>query len=127
TSDYGIKRAACTYCAFCTWHGCWNGSKSSTLVSLLPVAEATGNFELRPNSQVLKINYEGSRAISVDYLDLVTGEHHVQPGEMFFLGAYSFQNVRLLLYSGIDSGGQVGKYFINRVEPSVSAIFDDRY
>lgn len=45
---------------------------------------------------------------------------------MFVLGVYSFQNVRLLLHSGIDGDGQVGKYFINRAGPSVSAIFDDR-
>jgi gluconate 2-dehydrogenase alpha chain len=127
TSEYGVERAACTYCTFCTNHGCWNGSKSSSLVSLLPAAEETGNFELRPNAQVMRINHEGNRAVSVEYLDLVTGELHTQPGEMFVLGAYSFQNVRLLLYSGIDGDGQVGKYFINRAGPSASAIFDDRY
>jgi gluconate 2-dehydrogenase alpha chain len=127
TSPYGITRPACTYCTFCTGYGCWNGSKSSSLVSLLPAAEATGNFEIRPNSHVLKINRQGNRALSVEYIDLTTGEHHVQPGEIFFLGSYSFQNVRLLLYSGIESSGQVGKYFINRAGPSVSAVFDDRY
>lgn len=126
-SPYGITRAGCSYCTFCTWHGCWNGSKSSTLVALLPAAQATGNFELRPNSHVLRINHEGGRAVSVDYIDRVTGETHTQPGEMFVLGAYSFQNVRLLLYSGIDGNGQVGKYFINRTGPSVNAIFEDRY
>ena len=127
TSPDGVTRPGCTYCTFCTWHGCWNGSKASTLASLLPAAEETGNFEIRPNSHVLRINREGNRAVSVEYLDLLTGELHVQPGDMFVLGAYSYQNVRLLLYSGIDGNGQVGKYFINRSGPSVSAIFDDRY
>ena len=127
TSGYGVQRAACTYCTFCTSFGCWNGSKSSSLVALLPVAEATGNFEIRPNSHVLRINHTGDRAVSVEYIDLVTGEVHIQPGEIFILGAYTFQNVRLLLYSGITSNGLVGKYFINRAGPSVSAIFEDRY
>ncbi len=127
TNPDGVERAACSYCPFCTSHGCWNGSKSDTRVSLLPTAEATGNFELRSNSHVLRINHENGRAVSVDYIDLITGEQHTQPGEMFYLGAYSFQNVRLLLYSGITGGGQVGKYFINRSGPSVHAIFDDRY
>lgn len=126
-SPYGVERAACTYCTFCTGFGCWNGSKSSSLVALLPVAEETGNFELRPNAHVLRINRDGEVATSVEYIDLTTGEHHIQPGEMFYLGAYSFQNVRLLLYSGIESDGQVGKYFINRSGPSMSAIFDDRH
>lgn len=127
TSPYGVSRAACTYCTFCTGHGCWNGSKSSTLSALLPAAQQSDNFELRTNCQVIRINTERGHAVSVEYVDLVTGEHHTQPGDMFYLGAYSFQNVRLLLHSGIDGNGQVGKYFINRHLIGASATFDDRY
>ncbi|HEV2128812.1 MAG TPA: GMC family oxidoreductase, partial [Thermomicrobiales bacterium] len=127
TNPDGVSRPACSYCTFCTGHGCWNHSKSSTLSALLPTAEETGNFELRTNAHVLRINHQDGRAVSVEYIDLVTGEHHVQPGDVFYLGAYTFQNVRLLLFSGITGDGQVGKYFINRSGPSVSAIFDDRY
>lgn len=127
TNPDGLERPACSYCAFCTSHGCWNNSKSSTLVSLLPTAEQTGNFELRADSHVLRINQENGRAVSVDYIDLVTGEHHTQPGDIFYMGAYTYQNVRLLLHSGITGNDQVGKYFLNRSGPSVSATFDDRF
>lgn len=125
-SPYGVSRPPCTYCTFCTGHGCWNASKSSSLVSLLPAAQATGNFELRANSNVIRINHENGRATSVEYVDTLTGEHHEQPGDIFYLAAYSYQNVRLLLHSGIDSGGLVGRYFMNRSAPSVHAIFSDR-
>jgi len=125
-SPYGVSRPPCTYCTFCTGHGCWNASKSSSLVSLLPAAEATGNFELRSNSQVIRLNREGNRIVSVTYVDTLTGEEHTQPGDIFYLGAYSFQNIRLLLHSGITSNGLVGKYFMNRAMPSVNAIFNDR-
>ena len=127
TNPDGHERAACSYCPFCTSHGCWNHSKSTSQSALLPTALATGNFEVRPLSHVLRINHENGRAVSVDFIDLATGEQHTQPGDVFYLGAYSHQNVRLLLYSGITGGGQVGKYFINRAGPSVSGIFDDRY
>ena len=127
TNPDGNERPACSYCAFCTDYGCWNDSKASSLVSLLPTALETGNMEVRANSHVLRINHEDGRAVSVDYIDLITGEMHTQPGDIFYMGAYSFQNVRLLLYSGITGGEQVGKYFINRSGPSVSAYFDDRY
>jgi gluconate 2-dehydrogenase alpha chain len=127
TNPDGHERAACSYCPFCTSHGCWNHSKSSSQSALLPTAMATGNFEIRALSHVLRINTENGRAVSVTYLDLVTGEEHTQPGDVFYLGAYSHQNARLLLLSGITGGGQVGKYFINRSGPSVSGIFDDRY
>lgn len=126
-SPYGVSRPPCTYCTFCTGHGCWNASKSDTLVSLLPAAQATGNFELRPNCQVVRINREGGRAVSVDYVDTQTGEAHTQPGDIFIMAAYSFQNVRLLLHSGINENGQVGRYFMTRSAPSVHATFDDRF
>ncbi|MGI8406684.1 MAG: GMC oxidoreductase [Thermomicrobiales bacterium] len=127
TNPDGVERPGCSYCAFCTSHGCWNKSKASTLDVLMPTAEKTGNFEIRPNSHVLRINQKNGRAVSVEYIDLVTGEHHTQPGDIFYMGSYTYQNIRLLLYSGITSNGQVGKYFINRAGPSVSAVFDDRY
>lgn len=125
-SPYGVSRPPCTYCTFCTGHGCWNASKSSSLVSLLPAAQATGNFELRPDCQVTRLNRENGRITSVEYVDTQTRELHTQPGDMFVLSAYSFQNVRLLLHSGIDGGGLVGRYFMTRSSPSVHAIFDDR-
>jgi gluconate 2-dehydrogenase alpha chain len=126
TSPYGITRPACTYCAFCSGFGCWNGAKSSTLVSLLPAAEATGRFELRPDCHVLRINHRGGRASSVEYVD-ASGAVRVQPGDIFILAAYTVQNIRLLLHSGIRSGGLVGRYFMNRPGPKVSAVFGDRY
>ncbi len=125
-SPYGVSRPPCTYCTFCTGHGCWNASKSSSLVSLLPVAQATGNFELRPHSTVIRLNQEGGRITSVTYVDSLTGEEHEQPGDIFYLAAYSYQNVRLLLHSGLDGGGLVGRYFMNRSGPTVTAIFSDR-
>lgn len=127
TNPDGVERAACTYCPFCTSHGCWNHSKGSSLAVHLPTAEASGNFELRSQCHVLKINHEGGRAISVDYIDLASGQLFTQPADFFYLGSYSFGNVRLLLHSGLDGNGQVGKYFINRSGASVSAVFGDRY
>lgn len=127
TNPDGVERAACTYCPFCTSHGCWNHSKGSSLAAHLPTAEESGNFELRSNCHVLKINHEGDRAVSVDYVDLVTGQVFTQPADFFYLGSYSFGNVRLLLHSGLDGNGQVGKYFINRAGSSVTAVFGDRY
>jgi gluconate 2-dehydrogenase alpha chain len=126
-SPYGISRPPCTYCTFCTGHGCWNASKSDSRVSLLPAAEATGNFELRSGCHVVRVNHRGRRAVSVEYVDTITGERHTQPGDVFLLAAYSFQNVRLLLHSGIDGNGQVGRYFMTRSAPNLHAVFDDRY
>ncbi len=126
TSPYRITREACTYCGFCSGHGCWNGAKSSTLVALLPAAEATGNFELRPGCHVVRIRRRGARATGVEYVD-AAGRVRVQPAELVILAAYTFQNVRLLLHSGLTGGGLVGRYFINRAGPTVFGVFADRH
>lgn len=125
TSPYGIARNGCSYCAYCQGYGCWNGAKASSLVALLPATMISSNFSLRSGAHVLRINHRGGRATGVTYLQ--DGREFEQPAEIVVLAAYSFQNVRLLLASGIDGGGQVGKYFINRPEFHVSAVFDDRY
>ena len=41
-------RAACVNCGFCESFGCEMRAKSSTLVSVIPVAEKTGRCEIRP-------------------------------------------------------------------------------
>jgi len=48
-------RPACVHCGFCESFGCEMQAKSSTLVSVIPVAEETGRCEIRPNSYVRKI------------------------------------------------------------------------
>ena len=124
-STEGVRRPGCTYCSFCTGFGCWNDSKTSTLSALLPAAQQLPHFELRPHCYVTRINHRDGRAVSVSYRN-ENGVEHEQPGDVFILGAYSFQNVRLLLHSGIDGNGQIGKYFINRATTNLHAIFGHR-
>jgi len=125
-SSEGVRRPGCTYCSFCMGFGCWNGSKTSTLSAILPVAQRLPTFELRARSYVTRIAHRGGRAVSVFYRD-ENGVEQEQPGDVFVLGAYSFQNVRLLLASGIDGNRQVGKYFVNRARTDLHAIFPGRY
>lgn len=126
TSPYGITRPGCTYCAFCTGFGCWNASKTNSQTAILPAAERLDTFELRPECNVIRLNHSDGKVTSVTYVD-ENGDIQEQPGDIFILGAYTFQNIRLMLHSGIDANGQVGKYFINRPSVGVSAIFGDRY
>ena len=44
---------ACQQIGFC-FQGCKSGAKWSTLYAEIPKGEATGNLEVRPNSQVLQ-------------------------------------------------------------------------
>ena len=40
-------RSACQHCGFCEHFGCEWGAKSSTLASVIPMAEETGRCEIR--------------------------------------------------------------------------------
>jgi gluconate 2-dehydrogenase alpha chain len=75
---------------------------------------------------VLRLRRRGVRAVSVEYVD-ASGAVREQRGDLFVLAAYTVQNIRLLLASGIHGGGLVGRYFMNRPGPRISAVFDDRH
>ncbi|PYP22873.1 MAG: hypothetical protein DMD53_01180, partial [Gemmatimonadetes bacterium] len=45
-------RPACQHCGYCLGFGCEFRAKSSTLYTVIPIAEATGRCEVRPNSYV---------------------------------------------------------------------------
>ena len=53
-------RPACIRCAYCNGYGCEVGAKSSTLVSVIPQALATGNCRLVPNAFVREVTVDRS-------------------------------------------------------------------
>lgn len=124
-------RPACTYCGYCTGFGCWNDSKSSTLVTAIAAAEETGRLEVRPNSRVMKVltNDQG-KATGVEYID-EQGEQVQQPAGVVILGTYVYENVRLLLLStsktfpdGLaNNRGQVGLHYMVHLYPGVTGLF----
>src|SRR6204780_2173471 len=62
-------RGACQQIGFC-FQGCKSGAKWSTLYTEIPKGEATGKLEVRPDSQVVKIEHDASgKATGVVYAD----------------------------------------------------------
>jgi gluconate 2-dehydrogenase alpha chain len=124
-------RPACSYCGFCSAFGCWNNSKTSALVALVPEAEASGKLEIRPNSRVLQIlaNDKG-QVTGVQYLD-DKGQMQEQPAGLVILSSYAYENTRLLLLSAspafpdglANKAGQVGKYFLTHSGVAASGFF----
>ena len=125
-------RVACTYCGFCgDGFGCWNNSKSSTLVTLIAEAEKTGRLKIRTNSRVMAILSDSKgRVTGVKYRE-PSGKMVDQPAKFVILGGYVFENSRMLLLSksgayphGLSNNhGQVGKYYRAQVNTSVSGLF----
>ncbi len=113
-------RAACVNCGFCESFGCEMRAKSSTLVSVIPVAEKTGRCEIRPNSYVRKIEADDNgRATGAIYFDANRREVF-QRAKAVFVCANGAETPKLLLLSkskrfpnGLaNSSGIVGKYLL---------------
>jgi choline dehydrogenase-like flavoprotein len=112
--------------------GCEANAKSSTLVSMIPIAEASGHCEIRPLSTVFKIetNDQG-RVTEVVYLD-ANGQQQAQKARAVVIAANGAETPRLLLLSesarspdGLaNSSGIVGKYLMGNGHSVTHAAFE---
>ncbi|MCU1571137.1 MAG: gluconate dehydrogenase [Naasia sp.] len=106
-------RSACVNCGFCHGFPCHVKAKSTTQVTSVPEAKATGNLDLRSQSRVLRINRsaDGREVRGVTYVDAHDVPHDVE-APIVILTAYALENVRLMLVSGINANGEVGQHFM---------------
>lgn len=108
----------CQYCAFCKGYGCDFGAKADPLVTVIPTAEETGNFEARTQCMATRVLHKDGKASGVLYVDLRTGKEYEQPADIVVLAAFTFANTRLLLLSELGEPynpdteeGAIGKNF----------------
>ena len=125
-------RAACVNCGFCEYFGCEMRAKSSTLVSVIPVAEKTGRCEIRPNSYVHTIKTDAhGRVTGAVYFDANRREVF-QRAKAVVLCANGAETAALLLLSkskrfpqGLaNSSGFVGKYLMWDNGGSAMGLFE---
>ena len=102
TNPEGLTLNPCVYCGFCERYGCEHFAKASPQTVILPVLMKNPNFELRTESQVLRINLDctGKKATGVSYMD-AQGREFEQPASLVLLTAFALNDVRMLLLSGI--------------------------
>ena len=125
-------RSACVNCGFCESFGCDVRAKSSTLVSVIPMAEKTGRCEIRPNSYVRKIVTDArGRATGAVYFDARRKET-LQRAKAVVVCANGVESAKLLLLSksnrfpnGLaNSSGLVGKNLMWDNGSFASAVFE---
>jgi choline dehydrogenase-like flavoprotein len=125
-------RPPCGHCGFCMGFGCEMNAKSSTLVTMIPEAEATGRCEIRPLSTVCRVETnDAGRVTEVQYLD-ADGTQHAQRTKAVVLAANGAETPRLLLMSessrfpnGLaNSSGLVGKYLMGNGHSVNHAVFE---
>ncbi|MGH6860844.1 MAG: GMC family oxidoreductase [Phyllobacterium sp.] len=130
----GISMGQCTYCGFCERYGCANYSKSSAQTTVLPVLMKKANFEVRTDSEVLRVDLDvvGKSARGVTYVD-TSGQEFFQPADLVLLCAYGLHNVRLMMLSGIGQiydpatgEGTVGRNYCYQTNAGTQVFFDDK-
>ncbi|MBI2892020.1 MAG: GMC family oxidoreductase [Deltaproteobacteria bacterium] len=133
SGDYRGRRA-CLLCQFCGSYGCEFEAKSSTLVTYLRWAEATGRCETRSGSMVKALDLDERRRVSgVRYID-DRGTERTVTSRAVVLACSSIETARLLLMSrserapeGVaNSSGRVGKHLTFSTFGSVMALFSKR-
>ena len=124
-------RPACQMIGFCT-SGCKIGAKWSTLYTEIPKADATGKFELRPNSMALQIQHDPQGKVTgVLYVDK-SGTQQVQKARIVCVAGNSIESPRLLLNSAsslfkdgmANSSGQVGRNYMRHATQHIYATFE---
>jgi choline dehydrogenase-like flavoprotein len=126
-------RSACVNCGFCLGFGCEVGAKSSSLASVIPMAERTGRCEIRPNCYVHRIETDKKgRATGALYFDAqrVT---HLQKAKAVIVCANGAETPRLLLLSATNafpnglanSSGLVGRYLMPNSSAIAYGVFDE--
>ncbi len=124
-------RGRCMQLGFC-FQGCKSGAKWSTLYTEIPKAIETGNFELRTECHVSRIEHDASGKVTgVLYFD-ATGREQRQRARVVCVAGNSLETPRMLLLSesskypdGLaNSSGQVGRNYMRHLTGSVFATFD---
>ena len=125
-------RAPCIKCGYCMFFGCEVGAKSSTLATMIPLAEASGHCEIRAESAVFRIETDGNgRANEVLYYD-AAGNERAQKVKAVIISANGAETARLLLSSASErhpdglanSSGFVGRNLMFNAHSAVDGIFE---
>ena len=127
-----MGRAACVNCGICSGYGCQVRARSSSAVTMLPLAEKTGRCEIRVKSYVREISVDGSgRVTGVIYFDAQKREVR-QRAKAVVLSANGSESARLLLMSkstrfpdGLaNSSGVVGRNLMMGNTVTANALFE---
>lgn len=124
-------RPACIHCGFCNGFGCEVAAKSSSLVTMIPLAEASGNCELRTGCTVSRINTNAAGRVNEVVYWEEDGTEQAQLAKAVVLCANGAETPRLLFLSesnrfpdGLaNSSGMVGQNLMFNGSSSAAGLF----
>ena len=133
-NPYKLMLGQCIRGGFCTSHACSQGAKANPSTTVIPALLKQENCEIRSLCNVIRVNLDPDRrrATGVTYLD-ASGREFEQPADIVVLGAYTFNNVRLMLLSGIGTPydpatgkGVVGRNYSYQSHGRVTMFFEEK-
>jgi len=125
-------RPPCIHCGFCNGFGCEVSAKSSSLVTMIPLALATGNCELRTGCTVARVNSDASGRVNEVLYWEADGSEQAQRARAVVLCANGAETPRLLFLSaspqfpdGLANGsGMVGKNLMFNGSSRAAGLFE---
>jgi choline dehydrogenase-like flavoprotein len=122
-------RPGCTYCGFCSSHGCPIGAKGDTRVTALAKAVATGRCEIRSDAYVFRVEMSRGRVKRVLYVD-GAGRTRSAEAKTFVLACSTVDTPRLALLSELPrdlvNHDVVGRYLQIHHFPGGVGFFNER-
>jgi gluconate 2-dehydrogenase alpha chain len=122
-------RPGCSYCGFCSSHGCPIEAKNDTRVTALARALKTGRLDLRPDSYAYRVTVDRGRAAAVEYLD-GHGRPQSVAGRAIVLACSAVDTPRLVLLSQLPghlvNHDLVGRHLMGHHYPGGIGFFSER-
>ena len=102
----------CNYCNGCVW-GCPRKDKGSVDVTFIPLAEDTGNCEIKTFAfaEKIEVDKKSGKVKGVTYFDRSNKEHFVK-ADYVAVACGAVETPKILLNSELNHGGLVGKNFM---------------
>lgn len=121
TSEDYDGRPACNNCGFCSGYGC---PIQARIGALAPLRKALlSGAQLMTSSQVIRIEWSGSQATGVTYLDENGGRHTISADQVV-IGGNAIESSRLALLSALpDPHDTIGRYMMFHWFTDGSGIF----
>jgi choline dehydrogenase-like flavoprotein len=122
-------RPGCSYCGFCSSHGCPIDAKNDTRVTALRRALKTGRLEIRPNCYAHRVTTRAGRAEAVEYID-GDGRRRSVRGRVIVLACSTVDTPRLVLLSELPHDlvnyDLVGRHLMGHHYPAGIGFFSKR-
>ncbi|HSW14230.1 MAG TPA: GMC family oxidoreductase [Solimonas sp.] len=124
-----LSRPGCSYCGFCSSHGCPQEAKGDTRVTALELARRTGRCDILAECHVVRVALKNGRADHVVYLDAQGREQAIHGGRIV-LACGVVDSVRLALLSDwpadLVNHDVLGRYLTVHHFPGAIGIFGER-